>query len=116
MPVWAVIAWRSQQPAELLFTENDTNARELFNYDGPPYAKDAFHDYVIHGQSDAVNPARFGSKAAIHYALQIEAGQQVELQFRLFAEVGKRDGSFRRFLPSDLQSAHGRKPTLSMTP
>ncbi len=78
-----------QKPAELLFTENDTNSRLLFHYDGPPHAKDAFHRYVIHGESGAVNPARFGSKAAAHYTLQIEAGKQMELQFRLSAEADK---------------------------
>ena len=29
-----------------------------------PYVKDAFHDYVVHGQADAVNPDRTGTKAA----------------------------------------------------
>jgi len=75
-----------RRPDELLFTENDTNARRLYSLDGPHYAKDAFHDYVIHGQSGAVNPARTGSKAAVHYRLPIDAGQRVELQFRLSAE------------------------------
>ena len=75
-----------RRPDDLLFTENETNARRVFNYDGPPYAKDAFDDYVVHGKSDAVNPARTGSKAAVHYRLPIDAGQRVELQFRLFAE------------------------------
>jgi hypothetical protein len=78
-----------EQPAELLFTENDTNSRVLFNYEGPPHTKDAFHNSVIHGESAAVNPARFGSKAAVHYKLEVQAGQQIELHFRLFAEGEK---------------------------
>src|ERR1039458_4379134 len=75
-----------RRPDELLFTENDTNARRLYNLDGPPYAKDAFDNYVVHGESGAVNSSRTGSKAAVHYRLPIDAGQNVELQFRLFAE------------------------------
>ena len=43
--------WRSKRPAELLFTENDTNARKILQLDdGPPFAKDAFHEYVINGK------------------------------------------------------------------
>jgi hypothetical protein len=75
-----------QRPGELLFTDNETNSRRIFNYDGPAYVKDAFHDYVIYGRTGAVNPARFGSKAAVHYNLPIGPGQQVELHFRLSAD------------------------------
>ena len=75
-----------QRPDELLFTENDTNSQRIFNYEGPAYVKDAFHDYVIQGRREAVNPARFGSKAAVHYVLPIGPGQHVELHLRLFAE------------------------------
>ena len=44
-------------PEELLFTENETNVRNVFNCAvGQGYFKDAFHDYVIHGNKSAVNP------------------------------------------------------------
>ena len=45
---------------ELLFTENETNAERLFGVAEPasPYVKDAFHEYVVHGRADAVDPAR----------------------------------------------------------
>jgi hypothetical protein len=78
-----------QRPGELLFTENDTNRRRIFNSGEPAYAKDAFHEYVIHGRLDAVNPARTGSKAAVHYALPVAPGQVVELHMRLSAESEK---------------------------
>ena len=29
-----------------------------------PYVKDAFHEFLIHGRADAVNPAQLGTKAA----------------------------------------------------
>ena len=36
---------------ELLFTENETNYVKLFKYrERVPYVKDAFHEYVIHGE------------------------------------------------------------------
>ena len=34
---------------------------------GHPYAKDAFHAYVVHGQEEAVNPANTGTKFAAYY-------------------------------------------------
>src|SRR5262245_59989312 len=70
--------------ADLLVTENETNMRRLFGIDGPsPYVKDAFHEFVVHGRRDAVNPARTGTKAAAHYKLQIPAGDTVTLRLRL---------------------------------
>ena len=45
--------------AELLFTENETNASRLWGQPNPsPYVKDAFHDTSSPASSDAVNPAR----------------------------------------------------------
>src|SRR3989449_623044 len=41
--------------ADLLFTENETNARRLWGATNPTtYVKDAFDDYVVHGRADAV--------------------------------------------------------------
>ena len=41
-----------------LFTENETNSARLYGYpNGQPFVKDAFHEYVVHGRTDAVNPA-----------------------------------------------------------
>ncbi len=71
----------------LLFTENETNLERLFHVSNvSPYVKDAFHDYVVHGQEAAVNPAGMGTKAAVHYLLQIPAGGQVTVQLRLFTD------------------------------
>ena len=53
---------------ELLFTENETNAERLFGVpNASPYVKDAFHEYVVGGRRDRVNPERRGTKAAAHY-------------------------------------------------
>ena len=66
--------WCERQPA-LLFTENETNSRRLYHdQDGSQYVKDSFHDYVIHGQKDVVNPEQVGSKAAAHYTLSLAPG------------------------------------------
>jgi hypothetical protein len=52
-------------PAELLFTENLSNAERLWGSPNPsPYVKDAFHRRVIQGDTAAVNPALTGTKCA----------------------------------------------------
>src|SRR5579872_5614187 len=70
--------------SELLFTENETNyERYGIRPNRTPYVKDAFHRYMVHGQTGAVNPARIGTKAAALYVLQIEAGAARTLRLRL---------------------------------
>jgi Glycosyl hydrolase family 63 C-terminal domain len=72
----------------LLFTENETNLTRLFGVPDPsPYAKDAFHAYVVHDRAEAVNCECRGTKAAAHYMLDIPAGATSVLRLRLRAEV-----------------------------
>ena len=71
---------------ELLFTENESNADRLWKQPNPsPYVKDAFHDYLIAGRTDAVNPAKTGTKAAAHYTLDVPAGGSRVVRLRLTA-------------------------------
>jgi hypothetical protein len=78
----------AREPGAWLFTDNETNARRVFGYPSPtPHVKDAFHEYVVHGRTDAVNPAREGSKAAALYRLDVPAGGEVVLACRLTAEA-----------------------------
>ncbi len=72
---------------ELLFTENDTNVARLFGgVNQTPYVKDAFHDYVVQGRKDTVNPAGVGTKAAAHYVLELPAHGSAVLRLRLRQE------------------------------
>ena len=60
---------------ELMFTENDTNYKLLYNGTNEgPYVKDAFHRYVVDGEKAAVNPAKTGTKAAALYAFNEGGG------------------------------------------
>ena len=69
---------------ELLFTENETNTRRLFQHDnGERYVKDAFHERIIHGNRDAVNPDLFGTKAAARYAWTLAPGEERSVRVRL---------------------------------
>src|SRR6202140_2526067 len=52
---------------EMLFTENETNFQRVFGFENAtPYVKDSFHDYLLHGHKEAVNPAQTGTKCAAH--------------------------------------------------
>ena len=69
---------------ELLFTENDTNVARLFNVaNGSHYVKDGINDYVVHGNKEAVNPERVGTKAAANYKLTIASGETATIRLRL---------------------------------
>ena len=71
-----------------LFTENETNTMRLYgSANGTAFAKDAFHEYVVHGQAEAVNPANNGTKFAPHYVLEIGAGEAQIVNLRL-SEAG----------------------------
>ena len=73
---------------QFLFTNNETNVARLFNTPNPqPYVKDAFHEYVIHGRTDAVNPAQEGTKVAAYYVLDVPANSEVQVRLRLCAEA-----------------------------
>jgi hypothetical protein len=69
---------------ELLFTENETNARKLFGIENrSPFVKDGINDHVVHGIKDAVNPEHVGSKAAAHYKLSLGSGETIVIRMRL---------------------------------
>jgi hypothetical protein len=68
----------------LLFTENETNAPRLYDYqNGGRYFKDSFHDYVIHGLVGAINAANEGTKAAADYRFMVPAGSAATIRARL---------------------------------
>ena len=84
--------------ADLLFTENDTNKQRLWGVpNGSAYVKDAFHDYVVHGRYEAVNPARVGTKAAAHYRLYLGPGETTTISARLSDAPPSRDPFGRPF-------------------
>jgi len=64
------------QPADLLFTENESNAERLWGQpNATPHVKDGFHERVIHGVLDAVNADGRGTKAAAWHIITAEAGE-----------------------------------------
>lgn len=88
----------------VLVTGNETNDEAVFgSVNGSPYVKDAFHRYVVHGETAAVDPSGVGTKAAFHYRLQLEPHGSAVVRLRLsdaelaMPEVGDLDGPFARF-------------------
>ncbi len=69
---------------ELLFTENETNYKRLYGTDNHArFVKDGINDYVVHGNTEAVNPKQLGTKAAARYRFDLDAGQSAVIRLRL---------------------------------
>jgi len=96
-------------PQQLLFCDNETNLRRVFGQNDAPagYFKDAFHDYVVHHQAEAVNPERTGTKAAGLFILDIAAGacQTVRVRLRHSQEPGDCFADFDRLIATRRQEA-----------
>jgi len=77
--------------AQLLFTDNDTNVARLHGQDSAGgYFKDGIDEYVVHGNLDAVNPAKAGTKAAALHVLDVPAGESRTARVRLSANLQER--------------------------
>ena len=78
----------SHETPKWLFTENETNNEVLFGApNDAPYVKDAFHQYVVHGKTEAVNPGGWGTKAALYRVIALAPGEKAIIKLRLFEEA-----------------------------
>jgi hypothetical protein len=67
-------------------TENETNLDRLWGQpNASPWVKDAFHRYVISGETGQFNPDNTGTKAAARYSIDIPAGGSAVVRLRLSA-------------------------------
>ena len=72
----------------LLFCDNETNLQRLYHRPNTtPYPTDGIHEYVVHGNRDAVNPERRGTKAALHYQAVVAPGEAYTVRLRLQEEA-----------------------------
>src|SRR5258705_8401231 len=69
----------------LLFTENETNHELLFpgEKNESPHVKDGINNCVVHGNQDAVNPDKKGTKVAAHYESNVGSGEIKVIRLRL---------------------------------
>jgi hypothetical protein len=79
--VWKLTCEGSSQ---LLFTENETNLKKLYNAaNESEFTKDGINSYVTRGELSAVNEDLIGTKAAAHYVFNIPAGASETIYLRL---------------------------------
>ena len=79
--------------AEMLFTNNETNAPVVFHPGGTSlsrYTKDGFHRLLCDGEKAAVNPDLTGTKAGLNYSFVVPAGGSVSVRL-LFTDQPPHD-------------------------
>ena len=76
----------SEDECEFLFCENETNPNRIEGRSAEGYFKDAFHEFVVGGNSSAVNPTRQGTKCAALQKLTVPAGGCRVLRLRISPE------------------------------
>jgi hypothetical protein len=68
----------------VLVTGNETNSERLFGTPNEtPYVKDGIDRAVVHGEAGAVDPGGVGTKAALHYRVNVPAGDSTIVRIRL---------------------------------
>lgn len=68
----------------LLFCDNETNNKRLYNTGNTtPYTKDGINNFLVHGDTSAININAHGTKAAVNYDVTIPAGGSITLKLRL---------------------------------
>jgi hypothetical protein len=75
-----------EENVPLLFTENETNNTLLFGTENAsPFVKDGINNYVVHGDTAAVNPGQQGTKMAAQHSIEVAAGASCVVKLRLIA-------------------------------
>ena len=73
-------------PDDVMFTCNETNQVRLYGAEpNGSFVKDAFHEAIVDGRREALNPKQEGTKAGMHYAFELPADGRAVLRFRLTA-------------------------------
>ena len=83
---WELCADRSPSghAPDLLFCENETDRRGLWGGSNQSAThKGGIGDYVVNGERTAVEPRQVGTKAAVHYRMDIPAKGSAEIRLRL---------------------------------
>ncbi|MBO9672872.1 MAG: glucosidase [Sphingobacteriaceae bacterium] len=69
---------------DFLFTDNESNNELLYqSHNVSPYVKDGINNYIVNGEKDQVNPAKSGTKVAVHYHKVVPAKQSLSFKLRL---------------------------------
>ena len=78
-----------QQPADLLFTDNETNRMKVSNMPNESiFTKDAFHEAIINGENvQALRNRKMGTKCAPVYRMKLAGGATKTVFCRLSSEL-----------------------------
>src|SRR5690606_9969746 len=77
------IVLAGENSPQALVCDNENNAERLWGLGGrSAYPKDGINDHVVSGKP-TVNPDRVGTKAALHYVLDVPPGQTRTVRLRL---------------------------------
>ncbi len=69
---------------EVIFTENETNNKKLFNSENESRCtKDGFHDYIVNGNKNGVCQCKQGTKVAGVYKKKVKGNSTVTINLRL---------------------------------
>jgi hypothetical protein len=77
----------SRAAPQWLLTENETNSRRLYQSEAAGPFKDAFHEYLVDGRSEAIAANHEGTKAAAHVRFDVPAHGEVSVRVRLSREA-----------------------------
>ena len=83
-PVFDRMKFYCKDADSLIFTENNSNNKRIFGTENEShFVKDAFHDYIVKGNTEVVNHNKIGTKVAAVYEKTIPAGQSETIWLRL---------------------------------
>ena len=82
----------------LLFTDNETNGKRLYDHDDEnKFYKDGINDYLISGNTSAINHEKKGTKASADYDLTVAGESSSVIRLRLIkGEIQNPFGEFDR--------------------
>lgn len=69
--------------SRILFCENETNTERLYGFQSPGTFKDGINDYVVHGNSSAVNAIPVGTKVSFYEDAEIKGGKSKTIRVRI---------------------------------
>jgi hypothetical protein len=91
---------------ELLFTDNESNTERLYGLpNATPFVKDGIDEYIVNGDTDAVDPLERGTKAAARHRLEIGPSESRTVRLRL----GRREPSDSVVFGSQFDATMGRR-------
>lgn len=74
----------SEEAWEVMFTDNETNTKRLYNWDHcDPFVKDGINHYLMTGDASTINPAKSGTKAALKIDVSLKPDESRTFRFRL---------------------------------